>query len=142
MPKLPLMELDVLFVQEMGKNISGTGMDTNIIGRRPYGNIPGEAWQNYMPAILRIVVGGLTAESNGNATGIGIADFTTEHMRTQIDFGYTVLNTVTGLAPRASMLPPVFPDDRAALETAVDFLGRKTADLAQHLPGRLAVHAR
>src|SRR4029453_440524 len=65
MGSLPLKEIDVLVCDRMGKNISGAGLDTNIIGRGVYGFICGVPWQDYMPSILRIVVRDLSDERHG-----------------------------------------------------------------------------
>lgn len=119
MPRLPLDEIDVLFIKRIGKNISGTGMDTNIVGRNVYGFVPGESWQPEMPSIFRIVVSELAKESNGNAIGMGLADFGTARLRDQIDFYPSYLNAVTGFGPRASHLPVILEDDREALATAI-----------------------
>ena len=119
MPRLPLDEIDVLFIKRIGKNISGAGMDTNIVGRNVYGFVPGESWRPEMPSIFRIVVSELAEESNGNAIGMGLADFGTERLREQVDFYPSYLNAVTGFSPLASHLPVILEDDRAALATAI-----------------------
>ena len=104
MPRLPLDEIDVLFIKRIGKNISGAGMDTNIVGRNVYGFVPGESWRPEMPSIFRIVVSELAEESNGNAIGMGLADFGTERLREQVDFYPSYLNAVTGFS--RARLPP------------------------------------
>jgi hypothetical protein len=124
---LPFEELDVLIVDEMGKNISGTGMDSNVIGRT---FVPGVA-EAGRPRITAIVLLNLTHESHGNAIGIGLADFTTERVASTIDWQATYTNAYTagtgGLL--RSRLPGVLADDRAAIATAMRMVGQP--DLAQ-----------
>ena len=119
MGRLPLPEMDVLLLDEIGKNMSGTGMDTNIIGRSVYGYQPGSAWVEGMPRIWRIVVDGLSPESEGNAVGMGLADFVTEKFLKQINFHYTTLNGMTGRATNAVKLPMVLPNSKQALLAAL-----------------------
>src|SRR5438105_512906 len=88
---LPFDALDVLVVDEMGKNISGTGMDSNVIGRM---YVPGVAEES-RPSITAIVVLDLAEESHGNATGVGLADFTTERLASRIDWQATYMNSYT-----------------------------------------------
>lgn len=119
MPKLPFDDLDVLIVDEMGKNISGTGMDTNIIGRRMQ-NFEAEPTS---PRVLRIVVRDLTSESEGNATGVGLADFTTKRLVDQINRRYTAINSITGMGPQKSRIPIYFDTDRETLEATFSTIG-------------------
>lgn len=91
MPRLPVEQLDVLVVDRIGKNISGTGMDTNIIGRL---KIKGEA-EPEKPNIKSIVALDLTEETRGNAYGIGLADFTTKALVDKIDYNATYANALT-----------------------------------------------
>ncbi|MBW1802431.1 MAG: DUF2088 domain-containing protein, partial [Deltaproteobacteria bacterium] len=72
-PRLPFQHVDLLIVDQIGKETSGTGMDTNVIGRKDYSHSPA---QEPFPKVTRIYVRDLTEETHGNATGIGIADFT------------------------------------------------------------------
>lgn len=114
MPSLPVGEIDLCLVREMGKNYSGTGMDTNIIGRL---RIQGVAEPSY-PNISYLGVLGLSPESHGNATGIGLADFTTQSAVDAIDREATYLNCLTsGFVTRAA-IPMTFPHDRALIEGA------------------------
>ncbi|MBT5872436.1 MAG: [Fe-S]-binding protein [Candidatus Latescibacteria bacterium] len=119
MPRLPFDEMDVLIVDEMGKNISGTGMDTNLIGRR---------MQNFedepkTPQILRIFVRDLTPESEGNAVGVGLADFTTSQLVEKINTHYTYVNSITGMSPQKSRIPVHFSSDREVIEAALSTIG-------------------
>ena len=121
MPRLPSDDIDILIVDEMGKNISGTGMDTNIIGRR---------MQNFetepeVPRILRIIVRDLTPESEGNAVGIGLADFTTRRLVDRINYRYTYVNSITGMSPQKSRIPVFLDTDREVIEAAFSTIGMK-----------------
>ncbi len=91
MPRLPVEEIDVLIVDELGKNISGSGMDTNIVGRI---RISGEP-EPESPKIRSILVDDLTDESHGNATGLGLADVITRRFFKKIDFPVTYRNIIT-----------------------------------------------
>ena len=91
MAALPFDDLDVLIVDEMGKNISGTGMDTNILGRMFVPAVP----EADRPRITAVVVLDITEESHGNACGVGLADFTTEGLVSKIDLYATYMNGLT-----------------------------------------------
>ena len=119
MGRLPFDELDLLIVDWTGKNISGTGMDTNVIGRMMQNFEPEPA----KPAILRIFVRDLTEESDGNATGIGLADFTTTRLVDKIDRHSTYMNGITALGPQKSKIPFYYDTDREAIEIALDTIG-------------------
>jgi hypothetical protein len=118
MPKLPLNDIEILIVDRMGKNISGTGMDTNIVGRvrLPDFNAFPE------PQIGVIIVRDLTEESHGNAIGIGLADLTVRRLVNKIDFHATYTNALTGNGPLHGALPITLESDKEALQTAVKFL--------------------
>ncbi|HWH70166.1 MAG TPA: hypothetical protein VNT26_12330 [Candidatus Sulfotelmatobacter sp.] len=123
MPRLPVRNLDLLIVDEMGKNISGTGMDTNVIGRVGIHGVPdGE------PEIQRIVVLDLSEGSHGNANGMGLADFITERFRRKIDFPATYLNTLTATFVQRARMPIVMESDQAAITTAIQTLGNLPPD--------------
>lgn len=112
LPKLPVDDIDILAVDQLGKDISGTGLDTNVIGRI---RIPTEA-EPLTPNIKAIYVSHLTPASHGNATGMGLADVITENFRSQIDFASTYKNIVTsGFLERAKQ-PIVAPTDQSAFE--------------------------
>lgn len=119
MARLPFDPIDVLIVDEMGKNVSGTGMDTNVIGRgaskfEPFPDKPRITW---------IVACDLTAKSYGNANGIGNADFTTRRLAEKIDWQATLINCLAAVTPNGAKLPPVFETDREATAAALDCLG-------------------
>jgi hypothetical protein len=118
MMKLPFDEIDVLIVDELGKDISGSGMDTNVIGRFSHGfNEP------YGPKIVRIVALDLSKGTYGNALGIGAADFTTKRLVKKIDRQATYVNAFTSQAPEAAKVPPYFNTDREAVDAALDTIG-------------------
>ncbi len=113
-PSLPFDQLDILIVDEMGKNISGTGMDTNVIGRRFFIGGP----KPDRPKITRIFVRDLTRESHGNATGVGMADYITKRLLEKIDYPSTHLNCRMGMCPEYGRVPIFFEKDREALSVA------------------------
>ncbi|MGO8817182.1 MAG: hypothetical protein ACLQVG_21270 [Terriglobia bacterium] len=117
MPRLPFRRLDLLIEDEMGKNISGAGMDTKVVGRAD-GMAPGEG-----PAIALIYARDLTDASGGNAVGMGNADLIHERFFRKIDFQKTYINAITALHPQAARLPIHHPTDRAALDLALGHLG-------------------
>lgn len=119
LPRLPVDQLDLLIVEEMGKNYSGTGMDTNVIGRM---RIPGVPEPEH-PRIHRILVLDLTRDTHGNANGVGLADFTTRRLADKIDWDATMKNVITSTFVQRAMLPLTLPDDRSAVEAALESLG-------------------
>ncbi len=115
-PKIPFNHLDVLVVERMGKNISGTGMDTKTIGRMW---ITGENEPKHpMPRV--IVVLDLTDESHGNAAGLGLADITTKRLINKVDWHATHVNVFTSGFIERDRVPVVAEDDRQALEWALE----------------------
>jgi hypothetical protein len=120
-PRLPFSKLHLLIVDELGKNISGTGMDTKVIGRGVELQ-PGEG-----PEIGMIYVRDLTHESGGNAVGMGLADVIHDRLYQKIDFQKTYLNSRVSLNPVPSKLPMHLPSDREALSLALGHLGRPEA---------------
>jgi hypothetical protein len=126
MPSLPTDNLDVLIVDAMGKNISGTGMDPNIIGRIRVKGTP----EPRKPEIASIIVADLTEESHGNALGIGLADITTRRLFDKIDFKAMYANVVTTTFLERGKIPIVADDLPHALDMASRTVaGRAFADL-------------
>ena len=119
MARLPFSPIDVLVVEQMGKNISGSGMDTNVIGRptNPHEPFPSD------PRILWIVALDITDESYGNAIGIGNADFTTRRLVDKIDMKPTLINSITACSPGMAKVPATYETDREAIETALSCIG-------------------
>lgn len=120
MPDLPFNQIDLLIVDEMGKEISGTGMDTNVIGRKHL--IHGVPTPD-APSISRIFIRDLTAHSNGNATGIGLADYTHTRLYNKINRVVTYNNCNTAANPRAAAIPMYFDSDREAIDAALQATG-------------------
>ncbi len=112
LPRLPVDRLDVLLVDRMGKDVSGVGMDTNVIGRVM---IAGEA-DPPAPRIAMIACHALTSASHGNATGMGLADVVTRTFADAIDHEATRMNVVTSGFLLRGKLPVVADDDRQAWE--------------------------
>jgi Lactate racemase N-terminal domain len=115
--RLPFQDLHVLIVDEMGKNISGTGMDTKIIGRGA--NFP----VCDVSDIRLIYVRDLTASSAGNALGVGLADVIHDRLYNKIDMAKTYVNVRTSLNPPMARLPIHLPSDRQSLDFALGALG-------------------
>lgn len=109
LPKLPFDKADLLIVDEMGKDLSGTGMDTNIIGKK----------ENSTVFMKRIFVRDITPNSGGNACGVGLADFTTQKLVDKIDYNSTYVNCITGLRPEGAKIPMTFKTDKEAFEAAL-----------------------
>lgn len=120
LPRLPFANTQLLIIDEIGKNISGTGMDTNVIGRK-YNDHAATA--NDDVSVKRIFVRGLTEATHGNATGIGIAEFTNTRTINQVDRRITAINCLTGGHPTAAMLPIAFDTDRDVIQAALPTLG-------------------
>ena len=127
MARLPFKQIDVLVVEEIGKNISGSGMDTNVIGRptNPHEPFPAD------PKILWIVALDITEESYGNATGIGNADFTTRRLVERIDMKPTLINCITACSPGMAKVPATYENDREAVEAALSCIGLTTPENAR-----------
>lgn len=119
MAKLPFQEMDILIIDRIGKNISGTGMDTNIVGRVMNIYTPDPEW----PKITRIFVRDLTEETSGNAIGIGMTDFTTKRLVDKIDWSSTYVNAITGLVVEKARLPIVCENDKEAIAIALKTIG-------------------
>ncbi len=115
MPSLPVEEIDLLIIDAMGKDYSGTGIDTNIIGRM---RMPGEA-EPESPRVKYIFVRSLTEGSHGNAAGIGLVDVITRRMFHQIDLYATRQNVATSTFLARGAIPIVVENDREALEEAL-----------------------
>jgi hypothetical protein len=120
MPRLPC-DLDVLIVDEMGKNISGTGMDAKVVNRGPCGEY--NPWPG-LPAIQRIFVRALDPETNGNALGIGMADATTDRLVRQIDWDPTRVNALSASLPSRIRVPTHFASDREGLQWVAATAGK------------------
>jgi len=144
LPKLPFDDADLLVVDQIGKNISGPGMDPNVIGRHAhhYSTLLQNALE-VTPFMRRIYVRGLTPETHGNAIGVGLADAVHVRLVEAMDAESTFVNVRTSLTLHNAKIPMHFPNDRAALAGLLDSLAlpdpalarvmriRHTLDLAQ-----------
>jgi hypothetical protein len=119
-PGLPFEEADVIIIDEMGKDISGTGFDTKVVGRI---GLPLVTDDPPSPKIKRIVVCDLTAGSEGNAVGVGIADIITQRLLDKIDLDALNINTITGVCPEMGKIPLTLRNDHEAIEIAVKCVG-------------------
>ena len=119
-PSLPFDDVDLLIIDEMGKNISGSGMDTNVIGRKRNDR---RAMGDETPRVLRIFVRDLTEVTHGNATGIGMAEFTTRRLVDKIDYHATYTNVITGQHVSAGAIPLHCDTDAEVLDIALESIG-------------------
>jgi hypothetical protein len=114
-------DIDVLILDEIGKNYSGAGMDTKVVNRSVLG--PYNPWDT-APRIERIYVRGLHPDSYGNASGVGIADIVHDRLVNAIDWTPTYINALTSSVPSAVRLPIHFPSDRECIERIVPTVGK------------------
>ncbi|PYV44637.1 MAG: hypothetical protein DMG06_05625 [Acidobacteria bacterium] len=121
--RIPFDQGDVLVVDEMGKNISGAGMDTNVIGR----TVSQRERSPLKPSFTRIFVRDLSEETHGNAVGVGLADLVTRRLVEKIDYKPTYINAITSTNVEAARIPVTFDTDREALETAILTSGASNA---------------
>jgi hypothetical protein len=155
MPRLPFEEIDLLIVDRIGKNISGAGLDPNVIGRGVNGYLSSLAREGRSaPFIRRIFVRDLTPETHGNGIGIGMADITTARLVKGIDLRITYTNALTALTPQGAKIPIYFETDRECIERSLaslaiedtlaarvvrisDTLNLQTMEISQSLGGEL-----
>lgn len=120
LPTVPFDDVDVLVLDRQGKDVSGQGMDTNVIGRRPFAiNEP----EPELPDVKRIFVRGLTETTHGNAMGMGSADFVHRDLAAELDSSTTLINAITASTTRGVRLPPVVETDRAGLVASLSTVG-------------------
>ncbi len=121
--RLPYREADLLIVDEIGKDISGSGMDTNVVGRkRAFRSQPPPPDQ---PVVRLIFVRGLTQNTHGNGAGIGLADFTTSRVVREMNYRATVINCLTAGYPEGAFTPVHFETDREVIEAALKIIGTR-----------------
>jgi hypothetical protein len=142
LPRLPFGQIDLLIVDQIGKEISGAGMDFNVIGRKLGYH---RAGADEFPKCTRIFVRALSAATHGNATGLGAAEFTHRRVVEAMDRQATYLNCLTGNSPMSAAIPLYFDTDRQVLDAALGTIGlvgpeaarvvriRDTLDLAEVL---------
>src|SRR4051812_13969669 len=119
-PRLPFKTADILLLDQIGKNISGSGMDTNVVGRKYNDHI---AADHEWPKVKRIIVRDLTEATHGNATGIGMAEFCKSRCIEKMNVKITRINCLTGGHPTAAMPPLDYPTDRECLDAALPTIG-------------------
>lgn len=116
LPTLPVSEIDLLVVNEIGKNISGTGLDTNIIGRFAI-------WELHnlcKPKIKKIAALNLSSKSEGNALGVGLVDIVTRRLIDAMDYKSTIINAITGTFLQRAFIPIIVEDDYEAITLGID----------------------
>jgi hypothetical protein len=126
LPRLPLQKADILIIDEIGKDISGSGMDTNVVGRKRTHRMqvpPPDA-----PNMRLIFIRGLSEHTHGNAAGIGLADFTTTRVTRAMDYRATIINCLTAGYPDGAMVPVYFDTDREVLDAALAIIGNRPAE--------------
>jgi hypothetical protein len=140
MARLPFDHVDLLLVDRIGKNISGTGLDTNVVGRKFNDH---HAVEGELPKIKTIALRGLTPETHGNAVGLGIAEFCKSQLVRETDLAATRLNAIVASHVSAAMPPLDYETDREMLHVALGTVGlvepaqarllwiRNTLDLAE-----------
>jgi hypothetical protein len=129
--RLPWANADLLIVDEIGKDISGSGMDTNVVGRkrafRTQAAPPG------LPNMRLIFVRGLSEHTHGNAAGLGLADFTTTPLVRSMNYRATVINCLTAGYPEGAFIPVHFETDREVIEAALAIVGLRSPEEARVL---------
>jgi hypothetical protein len=118
-PELPVDDADIILIDEIGKEISGAGFDTRVVGRI---RLPGTPEPD-RPRIKRIILSDLTAGSEGNAIGFGIADIITRRLADKVDQNATDTNTIVSLCLEMGKTPLVMPNDKEALSMAMRSVG-------------------
>jgi hypothetical protein len=121
MGRVPVPELDILILDEIGKNISGAGMDTKVVNRGVHGQY--NPWPD-TPRIERVFVRDLTSNTYGNGVGLGMADVITDRLLAGIDWLPTRINSLTASTPAAIRTPVHFPSDRECLEAIMPTVGK------------------
>ncbi|MBN1224135.1 MAG: DUF2088 domain-containing protein [Candidatus Aminicenantes bacterium] len=124
-PGLPFEDVDVLIIDEIGKDISGSGFDTKVVGRI---NLPLLTREPESPRVKRIIACDLTEATEGNASGLGNADFVTQRLMDKTDVYATNMNCLSSCTPEGAKIPPVMKNDRDAIEMAVQCVGMIPTD--------------
>jgi hypothetical protein len=119
MPRILFDLIDILIVDEIGKDISGIGMDSNVTGR--HRDIVGDFYT--APHVKRIFVRDLSPKSDGNGNGIGLADVTTRRLVDALDFEKTYTNALTAISPEKAAIPMYFERDRECIEACLNTIG-------------------
>ena len=132
MGRIPFHDVDLLIVDEMGKNISGSGMDSNVTGRIFHQVTPEPEPRQFR----RIYVRDLTPESDGNALGVGTADFVSRRLADKIDLEKTKINCITASVPEKGRIPLVYDRDDRAVSDALSSAGISVPAAARKRFGR------
>ena len=137
MPRLPFIDIDLLLLDRIGKNISGAGLDTNVVARKDVLHPPTfEAHKR----IKFIAARGLTPESHGNAIGVGLVEFCRSRVLREMDVAATRLNSLTAGDMVAAMLPFDYETDREIIDTAMPMIGLRAPSDARILWARDTLH--
>ena len=134
MARLPFDQIDLLIVDDIGKNISGAGMDPNVIGRASVQKPAGK------PRVRNLFVCDLREESEGNAIGIGFADMTTRRLVDKINYAAMYMNAITSGVTEAAKVPMVFETDRKAIQVALGMIGLTPPDKARVVRIKSTLH--
>lgn len=129
--RLPLRKADLLIVDEIGKNISGSGMDTNVVGRKRAFRM--QPSPEGIPVMRLIYVRGLSDKTHGNAAGVGLADFVSTRLVQQMNYEATRINCLTAGYPEGAFLPVHFDTDREVLDAALAIIGTRMPEQARVL---------
>jgi hypothetical protein len=136
MAGLPFDEIDLLIVDRIGKEFSGAGMDTNVIGRKRIDREP----EFERPIVERLIARDLSEETHGNAVGIGLADFITQRILDKADWHATNTNSIVSGFLQRSQVPVVCPTDQAAVDQAYFMLRRKAPEEVRVMRIRDTLH--
>ncbi len=120
MPQLPFSQADLLLIDEIGKDVSGAGLDTNVVGRKFLDHAPRE---DEFPKIRYLAVRGLSRATAGNATGLGLVEFCRSRVVREMDVHATRTNCLTGSHATAAMVPLDYETDREILDVALSVIG-------------------
>ena len=138
LPRLPFAQGDLVVIDEIGKDISGSGMDTNVVGRKRA--FRGQAAPPGMPNVRLIFVRGLSAHTHGNASGIGLADFTTTRLVKAMNYQATVINCLTAGYPEGAFLPVHLDSDREVIDAALAIIGTRSPEQGRVMHIRDTLH--
>ena len=127
LPHIPFDPIDILIVDEIGKDISGIGMDSNVTGR--HRDIVGDFYK--APHVKRIFVRDLSRKSDGNGNGIGLADVTTRRLVDALDLEKTYMNALTAISPEKAAIPMYYETDRECIEACLNTIGMVKPEAAQ-----------
>ncbi|MGL6226635.1 MAG: lactate racemase domain-containing protein [Thermoguttaceae bacterium] len=125
LPRLPFDEVDLLMIEQIGKNVSGTGLDSNVVGRKFDDH---KAVRGEKPIVRLIAVLGLTPETGGNANGIGMSEFCKSSILREMNVQETRMNAITANHPTAAMIPLDYESEEDIIEAARHSLGQIPLD--------------